>query len=63
MGRVTEVGIDDGQAILIAEIERPLGIGADPVAIPVEMFARKGDRVELSITAVEVRDRLARPEH
>jgi hypothetical protein len=63
MGQVTEVGVDDGQAIVIGEIERPLGIGADPVAIPVEMFVRRGDRLELTVTAVEVRDRLARPEH
>lgn len=62
VGQVTEVGLDDGQAIIIGEIERPLGIGADPVAIPLDMFANKGDRVELSITAAQIRDRLARPE-
>lgn len=62
VGQVTEVGMDDGQAIIIAEIERPLGIGADSVAIPVDMFANKGDRIELTIAAAQVRDRLARPE-
>ncbi len=62
IGKVTEVGLNDNEAILIGEIERPLGIGADAVAIPAEMFANKGDHIELTITAVEVRDRLARPE-
>jgi hypothetical protein len=62
IGQVTEVGVDDGQAVLVAEIERPLGFGSDPVAIPAEMFANKGDHIELTIPAVVVRDRLARPE-
>jgi sporulation protein YlmC with PRC-barrel domain len=62
IGKVTEVGMNDNEAILIGDIERPLGIGADAVAIPAEMFATKGDHIELTITAVEIRDRLARPE-
>jgi sporulation protein YlmC with PRC-barrel domain len=62
IGKVTEVGINNSEAVLIGEIERPLGIGADAVAIPTDMFASKGDHIELTITAVEVRDRLARPE-
>jgi sporulation protein YlmC with PRC-barrel domain len=62
VGYITEVGIDDGQAIAIGEIVRPLGIGYDAVAIPVEMFAHKGDHVELTIPAEEVRTRLKRPE-
>jgi sporulation protein YlmC with PRC-barrel domain len=62
VGYITEVGIDDGQAIAIGEIVRPLGIGYDAVAIPTEMFAHKGDHVELTIPAEEVRTRLKRPE-
>ena len=62
VGYITEVGIDDGQAIVIGEIVRPLGIGYDAVAIPIEMFANKGDHVELAITAEQVRSRLARTE-
>jgi hypothetical protein len=62
VGYVTEVGIDEGQAIVIGEIVRPLGIGYDAVAIPIEMFANKGDHVELAITAEQVRSRLQRPE-
>ena len=62
IGLVTEAGIDDGEAILIAEIDRPLGIGHDLVVIPTEMFVNKGDHIELTITAEQVRDRLANPQ-
>jgi hypothetical protein len=62
IGLVTEAGIDDGEAILIAEIDRPLGIGHDLVVIPTEMFVNKGDHIELTITAEQVRDRLAKPQ-
>jgi len=61
IGRVVEIGIDDdNQAVLVAEIERPLGIGSDAVAIPVAMFVRKSNRIELTITAAEVGDRISR---
>ena len=62
VGLVTEAGIDDGEAILIGEIERPLGIGVDVVVITSEMFVNRGDDIELTLTAEQVRDRLARPE-
>ena len=62
IGEVIEVGIDDGEAVVIGEIERPLGIGADAIAIPVEMFVTRGNHIKLTITAVEMRSRLARPE-
>lgn len=61
IGYITEVGIDDGQAIVVAEIVRALGIGYDAVAIPTEMFTHKGDHVELTISAKQVRSRLKRP--
>ena len=63
VGYITEVGIVDGHVIAIGELVRPLGIGYDAVAIPVEMFAHKGDHAELTITAEEVRARLERPEN
>jgi sporulation protein YlmC with PRC-barrel domain len=48
IGKVLATGIDeDDQAVLVAEIERPLGIGADAVAIPTELFVRKSHRIEL----------------
>jgi len=62
IGYITEVGIDDGQAIAIAEIVRALGIGYDAVAIPTEMFTHKGDHVELMISAEQIRSRLEHPE-
>ena len=63
VGYITEVGIVDGHVIAIGEIVRLLGIGYDAVAIPVEMFAHKGDHAELTITAEEVRALLKRPEN
>jgi hypothetical protein len=64
IGKVLATGIDDDdKAVLVAEIERPLGIGADAVAIPTEMFIRKFNRIVLTITEAEVRDKLARAEH
>ena len=36
------------------------GMGPSPVAIPASMFAHKADRIEVSLTAAEVRDALAR---
>jgi len=63
IGLVTEAGIDDGEAILIGEIERPLGIGVDVVVITSEMFVDRGDHIELTLTAEQVGVRLARPEN
>jgi sporulation protein YlmC with PRC-barrel domain len=64
IGTVLATGIDeDDQAVLVAEIEQPLGVGADAVAIPTNMFVRKANRIELTITEAEVRDRLARAKH
>lgn len=60
IGRIVAAGTDDdNQAVLVAEIERPLGIGSDAVAIPFDMYVRKGGRVELTITAAEVADRIS----
>jgi hypothetical protein len=64
IGKVLATGIDDDdQVVLVAEIARPLGIGADAVAIPIDMFVRKANRIELTITDVEVRKRLAQAKH
>jgi hypothetical protein len=60
IGKILATGVDeDNHAVLIAEIERPLGIGADAVAIPFDMFVRKSNRVELTITAAEVSARIS----
>ena len=63
IGKVLATGIDeDDKAVLVAEIERPLGIGADAVEIPTDMFIRKFNRIILTITEAEVRDRFAKAE-
>jgi hypothetical protein len=61
IGRIIASGTEDNdQAVLVAEIERPLGIGTDAVAIPFDMFVRKAGRVQLTITAVEVEERISK---
>ena len=62
-GRISNLGRDvQGQAVLIAELDRPLGIGPRTVAIPIDLFVQRPDRIELTITGEQVSDRLAGPE-
>jgi hypothetical protein len=59
-GRLFNLGRDGhGQGVLIAELDRPLGIGPQIVAIPIDMFVQRPDRIELSVTAEQLRDRIA----
>ena len=61
IGKVLATGTDeDGMAVLVAEIERPIGMGPIAVAIPTDMFAPMTDRIVLAITEAEVSQRLAR---
>ena len=61
VGTVITLGTDEShEAVLVAQIERPLGFGSDFVAIPTDMFVRKADRIELTITEGELRDRVTR---
>jgi hypothetical protein len=61
IGRVTASGVDeDNQAVLVGEIERSIGIGPQAIAIPTELFVRKRDRIELTLTEAEVNARLGR---
>ena len=63
VGRIANLGRNGhGQAVLIADLDRPLGIGPQTVAIPIDMFVQRPDRIELTITAEQVKDRLAGPE-
>jgi PRC-barrel domain len=63
IGRVLATGTDDDdQAVLVAEIAWPLGIGSHAVAIPSDLFVRKAGRVELTITAAEVAERISKSE-
>jgi hypothetical protein len=60
IGMILATGVDDdNRVVAVAEIERPLGMGADAVAIPFDMFVRKPGRIELTITAAEVNDRIS----
>lgn len=60
VGRILATGVDDdNQTVLVGEIERPLGIGSDAVAIPFDMFTRQPDRIVLTITAEEVGKRIS----
>ena len=61
IGKVLATGIDENdQFVLIAEIERLLGIGPLAVAIPTHMFVRKSNRIELTITEAEISNTLSR---
>jgi sporulation protein YlmC with PRC-barrel domain len=60
VGKITDLGRKGhGQGVLIAELERPLGLGPQTVAIPIDMFVQRPDRIELTISADQVNDRLA----
>jgi hypothetical protein len=59
LGRVIAAGVaNDDEPVLVAEIQRPLGIGPQAIAIPSDMFVQRRDRIELTITAAEVNARL-----
>jgi hypothetical protein len=61
IGKALAMGTDEhGLAVLVAECERPFGIGSVAVAIPTDMFVLMTDRIVLSITEAEVSQRLAR---
>jgi hypothetical protein len=49
---------EDGMAVLVAEIEWPVGLGPIAVAIPTDMFVPMTDRIVLAITEAEVSQRL-----
>ena len=61
IGRVLATGTDeDNQPVLVAEIERALGLGPEAIAIPTDLFVRKQGRIELTLTEAEVKARLGR---
>ena len=56
VGMAIALGTDESdEALLVTQIERPLGFGSDYVAIPTDMFVRKADRIELSNSATVTR--------
>jgi hypothetical protein len=60
LGAVTEVGVSGTQRALRAEIGGFLGLGSSPVVIPANMFEHKGDRIEVLMTADEVKDTISK---
>jgi hypothetical protein len=63
IGKVVAAGTDeDNQPVLVGEIERPLGLGPEAIAIPTELFVRRQGRIELTIDEAEVNARLGRTE-
>jgi hypothetical protein len=61
IGAVTGSANYPGQALLMAGIEQPLGIGEHKVGIPPDMFVYHFDWIELTLTAEEIKDRLTEP--
>ena len=61
LGAVTEVGeLAGGHQAIRAEMGELLGIGSTPVVMASDMFQKKADRIELAMTAAEVRKTIAR---
>ena len=60
IGIVTQAGIGDGEAIFIGEVERPLGLGPELIAISADMFVDRGDHIQLTLTADQVREKLTK---
>jgi hypothetical protein len=58
IGKVIGWAKHQGEHLLIAEIEQRLGIGSQPLAIPIDMFVQRADRIELTLTAKQVKVRL-----
>jgi hypothetical protein len=60
LGEVIQVGRQNDQPALRAEIGSFLGLGSTTVIIPTNMFQQRGNRIELSMTAAEVRELIAK---
>lgn len=60
LGDVTEVGTFGGRRMVRAEIGTFLGIGPSLVLIPADIFEQKADRIEVAMSADEVRDTITK---
>ena len=60
LGEVVQIISYGDKPALRAEIGSFLGLGATTAVIPANMFERKPDRIELTMTAAEVRDTVAK---
>ena len=59
-GQVTQVGMSAAGPAVQAQIGGFLGLGPSTVVIPAASFERKPDRIELPMTAEDVKDRVSR---
>jgi hypothetical protein len=60
LGQVTHVGTADGQPAVRAELGGFLDVATSAVVIPATMFEQKPDRIQVSMTAAEVKETLAK---
>jgi len=60
LGQVTHVGTAAGQPAVRAELGGFLDVTPSAVVIPATMFEQKPDRIEVSMTAAEVKETLAK---
>jgi hypothetical protein len=60
IGEVAEVGMAGGAPAIRAEMGEFLGLGAASVVIHADAFERKADRIEVSMTADEIKDTISK---
>jgi hypothetical protein len=60
LGQVTQVGTAGGQPAVRAELGGFLDVAPSAVVIPATMFAQKPDRIEVAMTAAEVKETLSK---
>lgn len=59
LGEVIAVANSGGKSALRAEMGAFLGLGPSTVLIDADVFQKKADRIELTMTAGEVRERIS----
>lgn len=61
LGEIKEVGkSSNGQQAVRAQMNESLGVGSVSVVIDTELFQKKADRIELAMTAAEVKDTISK---
>jgi hypothetical protein len=60
LGEVTHARVAGNQAVVRAQFGNVLGIGPVAVIIPAALFVQKADRIEMRMTAAEVKDQIAK---
>jgi PRC-barrel domain len=60
LAQISEVGSAGARRAVRVEMEESLGIGSRNVIIFADAFQQKNDRIELSMTAAEVKDTLSK---